>query len=146
MSENIEHKIDRTEWPSGEWDNEDDRYEWRDEDTGFPCLIVRNSWGALCGYVGISPDHPFHEKAYQDIDWNLDVHGGVTYTDKCAGHICHVPAPGESEDVWWIGFDCNHSCDLAPNMQQMRCGGTYRNVEYVREECKSLAQQLQAAK
>jgi len=152
MSENIEYKVDRDGWPRGPWDNEKDRYEWRDEDTGLPCLIVRNSWGALCGYVGVAPEHPFHgreDDGSSDVG-SMNVHGGVTYTNKCAGHICHVPLAGETEDVWWVGFDCNHCMDLAPSMGHDRNGtprgGTYRNVAYVREECKSLASQLYAVK
>jgi hypothetical protein len=87
MSENIEYKVDRDGWPRGPWDNEEDSYEWRDEDTGLPCLIIRNSLGALCGYVGVPPWHPFHgckDDGSSDVG-SMDVHGGVTYTNKCAG-------------------------------------------------------------
>lgn len=60
--------------------------------------------------------------------------------------ICHIPAPGEPDDVWWFGFDCAHSGDVSPGMsREYRMnipGDTYRNVAYVREECRSLAEQL----
>jgi len=117
-TENIEHAVDRTGWPPGAWDNEPDRDEWRAH--GFPCLIVRNRYGALCGYVGLPPGHPLHGKDYSDDETaDLDVHGGLTYANACAGHICHVPREGEPAEVWWLGFDCGHSCDIQPGMVAM---------------------------
>ena len=47
--------MDKTGWGPGEWTDEPDKLQWVDEATGFDCLIVRNSLGALCGYVGVSP-------------------------------------------------------------------------------------------
>lgn len=137
-----EHKLDRTKWHSGPWDNEVDRYEWRDESTNYPCLIVRNGSGGLCGYVGITEDHPEYEKDYNDIPVN--VHGGVTYFFPCDGElICHVPLPGEKE-VKWVGFDCVHSGDYAPGYGRdyFQKDAIYRDVEYVRGEITSLASQL----
>lgn len=58
--------IDKSSWARGEWDQEPDKRQWRDEATGLPCLIVRNSAGALCGYVGVSTDHPLHGKDWDD--------------------------------------------------------------------------------
>jgi hypothetical protein len=40
------------------------------------------------------------------------VHGGLTYSDKCSGHICHVG--DEKNPVWWFGFDCAHLGDFIP--------------------------------
>jgi hypothetical protein len=48
---------------------------------------------------------------------DLDVHGGITYSGHCQGDICHKPAPGESDEVWWIGFDCAHFFDVLPLME-----------------------------
>lgn len=61
----IEYRtIDKSAWPRGEWDAEPDKVQWQDEATGLPCLIVRNSGGALCGYVGLSEGHPLYGKSY----------------------------------------------------------------------------------
>lgn len=107
-------KITRKGWSRGPWDNEPDRIEWRDARAVpvLPCLIVRGPSGALCGYVAVPPGHPWHGKDHVDAD----VHGSITYTEKCqaGGHICHVPQLGESDDVWWVGFDCAHSGDGQP--------------------------------
>lgn len=56
--------VDRSGWPSGAWDHEPDRLEWRSP-TGFACLILRQQRGHLCGYVAVPPGHPLH-----GIDYN----------------------------------------------------------------------------
>lgn len=73
---------------SGPWKDEPDRVEWRC--LGFPCLIVRNNSGALCGYVGVPPAHPWHGKKYDEV--GAEVHGGLTYSRPCeeGGNICDV--------------------------------------------------------
>lgn len=48
----------------GEWDNEPDKVQYIDKDTQLPCLIVRNPFGALCGYVGVRKDHPLFGRSY----------------------------------------------------------------------------------
>lgn len=149
MTESTEHKVKRDGWPAGPWDTEPDRVEWRAH--GFPCLIVRNNMGALCGYVGLPPGHAFHGADYGTPP--VDAHGGLTYANRCAGHICHVPQDGEPADVWWLGFDCNHMGDVAPSMLALRSQpgwpkpagawlDTYKTVEYVRAEVERLAAQL----
>ena len=45
--ETIDYRtVDKTTWGAGPWQDEPDKKQWRDE-TGFPCLIVRNNGGAL---------------------------------------------------------------------------------------------------
>lgn len=53
---------DKSEWGDGPWASEPDKMQWEDEATGYPCLIVRNRFGALCGYVGVAPNHPYFGK------------------------------------------------------------------------------------
>ena len=99
----MEHKtwtaVDKATWGPGPWQDEPDKEQWADEATGYPCLIVRNRLGALCGYVGVPEGHPWHGKDYDDIEPCPDVHGGLTYADSCqegpeGETICHVAAPG----------------------------------------------------
>lgn len=143
MSDTKEHKVNRSNFARGPWDDEPDRIEWRTA-AGLPGLIVRNRAGALCGYAAVSPGHPLHGK--DDSEPDVSVHGGLTYADACQGSICHVPAPGEPDDVWWFGFDCAHCGDLIPIDADPRyfSGATYRNTAYVRREVESLAAQLVA--
>jgi hypothetical protein len=154
--------LSREDWPAGPWDAEpEDRHEWRDEATGLPCLMVRNPAGAWCGYVGVPPAHPFYGVEYSGCpykpacgdsycehspDHQVTVHGGLTYSNRCQGHICHVAQPGEPEP-WWLGFDCVHSGDLAPGMARFHSPAllkleTYKDAAYVRTEVASLAAQL----
>jgi len=139
MTEQTEHKIDRSSWTSGPWDNEPDKINWTDPATGMACMIVRNYYGQLCGYVACPEGHPAYGKSYNEVD--ADVHGGLTYAAACQGHICHVPEPGSPDNVWWLGFDCGHFSDAGPRSDPL-FGGTYRDVAYVTAECTKLAAQL----
>lgn len=159
--------VEKSGWGDGPWQDEPDKIQWTDEETGYPCLIVRNHWGSLCGYVGLSRSHPLYEKDYDEVD--VDVHGGLTYSNHCQDGpeeevVCHVPDDGD-DDVWWLGFDCGHTWDVQPGMQafhrqleaeeiaQGRSGypwtsliehphETYKDVAYAREEVRRLASQL----
>jgi hypothetical protein len=103
----------REGWPTGPWTTEPDRVEWRSH--GLPCLIVRSVMGNLCGYVGVPPGHRLHGVHYDAVE-DVRAHGGITYSNKCCGGICHVPKPGEPADVWWFGFDCAHAFDVVPGV------------------------------
>lgn len=142
-------------WPDyrdGPWTAEPDRVEF--EHKGFPCLMTRGPTGHWCGYVAVAPGHPWHKKTGSKL--RIRVHGGITYTRECHGHVCHVPKPGEPDNVWWVGFDCAHWGDRRPEdsrqgsaMEQllgdgwcfMREAHAYRDVAYVKAECESLAGQ-----
>lgn len=157
--------VDKSSWKRGPWDDEPDKAQWKDEATGLPCLLVRNSSGGnLCGYVGVAEGHPLFGKSYDDVrlpnndgeDDYPDVHGGLTFADRCHPHpdgeargICHIPDEGEPDHVWWFGFDCAHSWDYSPaySARPEPCfrrthDETYKCVAYVKNECRKLAQQL----
>lgn len=128
-------KVDKSKFGPGPWRYEPDKYHWVDPETKLDCLIVRNErMGNLCGYVGVPKDHPLFGKDYDDVD--VIVHGGLTYSNECRGHICHDAA----QEVWWFGFDCGHCDDLIPSLAW--CGGVYRTFTYVTLECLALAQQI----
>jgi hypothetical protein len=150
--------------PDGPWKSEPDKVQWIDTATGLDCLIVRNA--ALCGYVGVPPEHPWHGKGYSEClngcgedsycyehspDAAVRVHGGLTFADGCneakPDHVCHVPAPGRPGDVWWFGFDCGHGGDLTPlslKYEPLFGDETYKDIPYVRAEVEALAEQLAA--
>ena len=131
----------RYQYGPGPWDDEPDRLEF--EAHGLPCLMRRQDLGAWCGYAAVSPGHPLHGKHWDEVD--LYAHGGITYAAGCSadGEICHVPKPGEPDDVWWFGFDCAHCDDLVPWMVGQGMGiGEYRDVDYVKNQCIELAAQL----
>jgi hypothetical protein len=156
--------IDKSTWGVGPWTVEPDKLQWSDPATGLPCLARRSPrMGNWCGYVGVAPGHPLHGLGYGDLD--LDVHGGLTFAGGCDVEdpehgICHRPAPGEPEEVWWFGFDLGHAFDVAPAMdaylrsmpgltssETLYAGypgrrPVYRTLAYVQEQCAHLAAQL----
>ena len=167
MQARSETWMDKSTWGDGPWQDEPDRVEWRIGE--FVALARRNRMGAWCGYIGLPPGHPWHGlHAFGDEHNSLDdieVHGGINYTDACMvvegmdpqELVCHTPLPGESDDVWWLGFDCLHAWDIGPAMDaQMREAGLapmrpndivyhYRDVAYVTREVEHLAEQADAA-
>lgn len=154
--------IDRSEkgWPSGPWDSEPDKMQWPDDSTGLPCLAVRHSRsGHWCGYVGVAEGHRYFGAGYDDV--SVDVHCGLTFAGPCqpgeTEHkgICHVPGPGDPDQVWWLGFDCAHCDDASPqDFKHAEERGypfiihpdeKYRDLAYVQEQCRQLAAQLASA-
>lgn len=149
--------IDKSSWKSGPWQSEPDKKQWTDLETGYPCLIVRNTrHGNLCGYVGVTKPHPLYgADSGSESMKRLSVHGGVNFTNKCqpseseSKGVCHVVNHDEDDDVWWVGFDCAHWSDLVPRMPMpylleldLFDNCTYKNVQYVETECCDLAKQL----
>ena len=138
--------IDKTNWRAGIWQTEPDKEQWQDAATGLPCLAVRHrELGHWCGYVGVTAEHPLFNKSY-DIP-EVSVHGGLTFADGCQESdrehgICHLPEAGESDKVFWFGFDCAHSGDASPAYPMQY--GTYKTLAYVKAECASLAAQLKS--
>ena len=194
------------EWPQGPWLQEPDRVEWVDGYTGFTCMVLRNLVGALCGYVGVRPGHPWHGVQYNGCllpeavilteemirerhregremsrndeeraifsesieelmvkmevgkqecslgtacthtpESRVRVHGGLTFSGLSQGRVSlDEPDP----ELWWFGFDCAHSDDLAPglmldfNAAETPWRGTYRNLEYVGDAVLELARQI----
>lgn len=92
---------------------------------------------------------------YDERLHDLRVHGGVTFTGECQkgreeDGICHTPDEGEEEDITWIGFDCAHSGDFIPaydsdyvlNKSYLGFENSYKDIDYVKGECRDLAKQL----
>jgi hypothetical protein len=128
------------------WDGEGDKEQWVDAETGLDCLMVRSRYGNWCGYVGIPEGHRYFGMDYNELEFA--VHGGLSYSDFCFEHICHVPEEGRPERVWWLGFDCGHCFDFSPywamDMKLYRIQArSYKDVDFVKAECARLAGQLQ---
>lgn len=151
MRESRSRDREKAEWGPGPWSDEPDEVRWVDAETGFPCVILRNRLGGLCGYVGVPSSHPFHGVNYGSCptqcgrrrcghspESRLEVHGGLTYSGA-------YPESGHAmRELWWFGFDCTHPGDLAPSMVEYGASSecTYRDRAYVEAEVKRLARQL----
>lgn len=139
---------------------------------GYQCVVVMQSLGHRCGYVGIPIEHPLYGKDYFDyIDININhgnvpidnyfsCHGGITYAN--GGVYSEYPIKG---NLWWFGFDCAHWGDIRDFQaakeifrdnkdvltrlsrselleKSFSSGGQVRSLKYVTDECIRLADQL----
>ena len=153
-----DHKLKRLGY--GEWVEEPDEvcFEYK----GYTCHVNRvyrqepynpEYWfgGHLCGYVEIPKDNKYYEKHYDDID--VDCHGGLTYSEMV-------------DEKWKIGFDCAHSGDISPSIENFKKTNSemkefekrfpvpkgfenfilfnpiYRNIEFCINECCNIVDQL----
>ena len=117
-------------------------------------VIMNDSSGSRCGYVGIEKSHPLFGVSYHEetrvLKTNLhdldspasffEVHGGLTYS----GSGGEYPVPSE---LHWFGYDCEHAGDIPkPGSAMWRLyrdyEGVHRTLDYCIDECESLAQQL----
>ena len=151
-------------WGGGEWVDEPDVCHFMHNE--IQCLIFRVAardgpkgnhifGGHLCGYVVIPENCP--KWKFEEVP-DFDVHGGITFSN-IQDHL----------DKYVIGFDCAHGGDIVPSMKEiindiyekcfkwMKKGAaekfmelnnrvnprpTYKNIEFVKKECESLADQL----
>ena len=130
----------------GEWVEEPDQYGFVHK--GLKCFIRRQFFyedeqgqgGYLCGYVELP------ETFDRELIDDLEVHGGITYRNKL-----------ENKENFWVGFDCAHCDDLVPSIEIFKKNNykndrrffptfatlVYRNISYVENQCRSLADQIQ---
>jgi len=147
-------QYDRTRWGPGPWDDEPDIVEWLHPATRLPCLAARGTVGSWCGYVAIPEGHPDHGIDYGQLDEHYDIHGGLTWSSDS------MPHAADSEGRWWwIGFDCIHSRDIAPELEatnrmfssfstepydDVLGPRSYKTLGYVEAEVSQLAHQVAA--
>ena len=155
------------EWGSGEWDNEPDEFEFIYKEV--KCWGYRHSIGIWLAYIdlplpeGEVPDNEYSdEDDFGDVEFNniyesiiptIEVHGGITYSK----YVDKYPGP----NVLRIGFDCCHIGDLIPsvyfvvkdqgfnvNCKMCKLWGNpvYRNIEFVKDECKKIVDQIKKDK
>lgn len=92
----------------------------------------------LCGYVIIPYGHPYCGKSEINCLDQIDIHGGITYSDW------------NDFNEWKVGFDCAHSTDIVPGtmishnfMVEYTYGDvSYKNWEYVENEIKKIAKAI----
>jgi hypothetical protein len=122
---------------------------------GYLCIVKRlvtayHFWGNLNGYVILEKGHKYHGKGSDEID--VDCHGGLTWSSEAKELF-----PDELfTDEWVIGFDCAHYGDMQPFLILREIFQrppmptaiiddpfvTYKDFEYVREQCIKIVDQL----
>lgn len=128
---------------------------------GYKCVCAFNANGYRCGYVAVDNSHPYFQKEYNEDGPNeIMCHFGLTYSGY-RGHFY------TNDDLWWFGFNCGHILDrtdfdtareyglvndveyqIGKEMQEVlnKCeGATVKDVEFVKENCKMIVEQLIAA-
>lgn len=120
---------------------------------GYTCLIIAQSMGYRCGYVIIPTSHEYHMVHYNDIDADIMVYGGLTYSNMGVSNVY--------PDEWVLGFDCGHWGDgkdidiirelASPRMVEHALesqgmfgfGEPAKTKKYVRSEIMHLVDQLE---
>lgn len=101
-------------------------------------LEITRGWGN--GYVILPKGHPLHGKHYSDIHNmfpDLDVHGGLTFSEPASEVMEYGWAmPTDCEDGWVVGFDTCHYMDNPTNC----------TAKYVVAETERLKKQLESFK
>ena len=127
------------------------------EHKGYKCVCVFNKMGYRCGYVAVDKTHPWYKKDYSDDGPNeVLCHFGLTYSDR-GDHFY------ENDGLWWFGFDCGHCCDVVDFDTAKEYGlvsdkefiigkrmwsswdfdgATLKDVKFVKDNCKMIAEQL----
>ena len=119
---------------------------FQDTYKGFKYCILRAAFEAhselqhplihLCGYVEIKKGSSYYiSDDYDDYDdKGIFCHGGLTYS----GNIGYK----DFKMNFCIGFDCCHPGDKAMLGRKLFSEEAYRDMEYVKKECKSVIDQL----
>lgn len=122
------------------WEYEQDLFVGKHR--GYKYIIKRmDNLGHLCGYVRLTKNDELFGVNIYDNEIPLQVHGGITYG-----------SPGNTLDYssdkryFYIGFDTAHGGDVSPYMvdflKEMPSYGTYKDLTYVRKNCKKLINQI----
>lgn len=124
----------------------------------FEYVITHNYLGHRCGYLKVTPGHPWHSR--HDDQVAASVHGGLTFAEA------DVPCDREGDDAgWWVGFDCGHCFDAPdptlptiepifsfdfPGLDSLKERAfrqrQIRTTEYVRDQLTGLAAQATIAR
>lgn len=109
------------------------------EHAGIQCLILRDKYLWLGGYVGLTEGHPHYGKHFRDVEVN-GVHQGLNFSGRGDGQR-------RTKGLWWLGFYCDRPGDGVPGrLDVLRGGEEYRDITYVRREVEKLAEQMRDAK
>ena len=101
--------------------------EYSFEYQGYRCKVKYGPMGNWNGYVQLPPTHRDYAKTYCDLESEIDIHGGLTYSHE-----------GE------FGFDTAHGGDYMPHLAKygLSLGTHYWTYEEVVNETKRLADQF----
>lgn len=155
-------------WGRGPWNSElEDREQWSDSMTGYPCLAIRCDLGMWSGYVAVDSTHPAFGKDIDELPgvnfwcytdehhfiepWPADPNAVVDVDDPKESILATVRMP---DYLWFFGFDFAHAGDVIPSlngalekMQKALDGvaknrSSYKDLDYVKKTCATIALEL----
>ena len=139
--------VDKSDWGPGPWQDEPDKVAWVDPDTGLDCMAKRHERLGDPYLRAEAERHPHGDRAW--LLKRLERQGGMAFEewveDQRPHRVCHVPPPGQPEEVWWFGFDCAHLGDHSPGVNgsfPSPADDEYRSLFYVERRVAELACQL----
>ncbi len=161
--------LDKSGWPDGPWKLEPDKMLWKDEKTGYLCLMRRVAeLTHHCGYVGVTKDHPLWRTQLLQfrrdkvlLDYFQSVHGFITmaypgkrFESEPGPHnkigIAPVEGLPNPEDIWWIGIDMVQNEDVVPIIADDPADNnpdrTYRDLGFLVHELQKLSELIQKFK
>lgn len=101
---------------------------------GFHYIILNLGWHPTA-YVEIPKGHSFYKVEYSDIEEDIEVHGGLTYSGDMG-----------KDGEWYLGWDYGHFIDysgLEPMFPlDLRIGGKKWTTEEILEDVKTAIGQL----
>ncbi len=110
---------------------------------GLQAAILYVNDSHNCGYVLLDKDHPWYGSNIDDHQ-DIDVHGGITFSKEAYW----IPIVSENimdispeSKLWAIGFDAAHLGDKTAYIDYPE--DTFKDVDYMTNECESLAKQIQ---
>ena len=159
---------EKKDWPPGPWHDEPDEKRWEDRNTGLQCFALRfERMGHWLGYVGVREGHPAYGLDYYKSSFDIDdvLSGTAAKIAPIQQQINNIPVgltysgtdDLRGKDWWWFGFDCAHSGEYSPGMDDGNLGPcalgmptgfehpsvvTYRDLNYVIGQCTELAAAL----
>lgn len=125
-----------------EWEHESNFLEFIDDSTGYKCFILRDEkWGSLWGFVRLP-----HEHSHKHDIKKLKIRARGWIVPDANKYFCYkfkpnLPVDDFTRESYLVFFSCSDVNDLLPYLEGNRYA-KYRNIEYVKNECKKLAKKL----
>lgn len=117
-------------------------------------VVLATPIGHRNGYVALLSDNILLYSKWNDLEQDINCHGGITYFGDGQWQGANINEllenNPENKQVFWLGFDTAHSMD-APDPTLMtnpylsmgfRNEGIMRTTEYVAKECEDIIDQL----
>lgn len=84
--------------------------------------------GYANGYVAVPPEHPWFDKSCDEVEGEITIHGGLTFSAKsedCVKYWKSIEIISDSDTIptgWWVfGFDTMHFDDNLNTWPRERC-------------------------